>query len=63
MHEGPQALATVSIPDADESIQGTRHDEGAVVHDVDAGDRVGVGWKGAHDSRSAYVPYEYGFVI
>ena len=43
VNEGLEALTTVCVPDANETVQGTGDDEGAVVDDVDAGDGVGVG--------------------
>jgi hypothetical protein len=63
VHECFQALTAVGIPDTDESIQSTRDNKGAVVYDIDASNRIGVGGKGAYHTRSSYIPNENGLII
>lgn len=62
-YQGAETLATVGVPDTDKSVQSTRGDEGSVKHNINTGNRVGVGWQRAHDLCSANIPHEHGLVI
>jgi hypothetical protein len=62
-NQGAETLATVGVPDTDKSVQSTRDDKGTVKHNINTGNRVGVGWQRAHDLCSANIPHEHGLVI
>jgi hypothetical protein len=58
-----ETLACSGVPESDEAVGRAGDDESSVTDDVDAGDRVRVGRKRAHDARGSDVPEEHGFVV